>query len=108
MKETEKLLEVALKTTSKVAQAYVDKKISTGEAIGIALVAIGFVGAFKRVGIIEQEMKNFNAKEDIPGLVTMIDKQLILPNKETETKIKNNVKIIAEIAMSTFGGEALG
>jgi len=103
MEQTEKLVAVATKVVSKVSFAYQDKKITLAEGVAIGITAIGIIGPLKNMAEINEELKVFDAKRDVPGLVDVIKNNLDLPNDVLEAKIKTGIDIIAQVAIEVLG-----
>lgn len=98
MQKTIEALQVLFKVGNKVIKAESDGKIDTGEAIGIAISAVGIVGVFKNLPAIGAELKAITP-EDVNQIVEVFKDEFDLPNDELEAKIEAGLEALAQMVI---------
>lgn len=105
MEKTKSAIKVFMKTGTKVMEAVKDDgKVDLGESMGIAMSAVGFVGVFKNISAIKEEIKNATP-EQIAETVAEFKEEFDIPNDEAEKIVETGVEILTNIAVMIFKGK---
>lgn len=104
MENLKKALSKLLNTTEAFAKAYEDKKISTGEWIGIAYSSTGLIWITKNLDKIFSDIKN--ATEDsFQAMLEQVKGEFDIPNDELEEKIEMALSVVLNIIVLVWGKE---
>jgi hypothetical protein len=101
MENVKKAVEVILKTVVKIDKALEDKKVSIPESLGIAMSAVPWIGVFKNIPAIAEELKNWDETKSV-ALVETFKTNLELRNKATEEMIEQAVEVLLRIVFMVF------
>jgi hypothetical protein len=93
MENVKKAVETILKTVVKVDKALEDSKVSIPEGMGIALSAVPWIGVFKNIPAISEELKDWN-EQKTNELVDHFKANLELRNKATEEVVEQAVEVL--------------
>jgi len=99
MENLKKVLLPFIKVGMKVEDSLADKKISAMEGIGIAIEALGFIKAFKAVGLAIEEWKTSTEEQKLE-VVEWVKTELDLDNDNIELIVEGLIDALAKIADS--------
>ena len=101
METTKKAVEIILKTVVKVDKALEDRKVSIPEGLGIAMTAVPWIGVFKDLDAIAEELKVWTP-EQTNELLEHFKNNLELRNKATEEVIEQAVEVLLRLVFMVY------
>ena len=101
METTKKAVETILKTVVKVDKALEDRKVSIPEGLSIAMTAVPWIGVFKDLDAIAEELKVWTP-EQTNELLEHFKNNLELRNKATEEVIEQAVEVLLRLVFMVY------
>lgn len=96
MENVKKAVEVVLKTVVKIDKALEDQKVNVPEGLGIAMSAVPWIGVFKNIKALGEELKDWDETKTT-ALVEHFKTNLELRNKDTEEMVEQAVEVILRL-----------
>lgn len=103
MEKTTKALLLIAKMATKVSNDLADDgKIDLMEGVGLGMTALGFIGVFKDLKAIKEELKSFDEVQK-DALVKAFDEAFQLPNVDLEGKIEAGIELLLTLYLYIEG-----
>jgi hypothetical protein len=106
MKETTKALVLTAKMGTKVVEALTDDgRIDFSEGIDLGMTSLKFIGVFKSIKEIKEELKGYN-EEKKNALVSAFKTEFDLPDDEVEFKVETGLEFLLNLYLYIHGEKA--